>query len=184
MLNAKLHAQKGLLVPNSTQELVPPRASGYTLIEILMAMAILTLIFTIGFVSYRAFSRRQALVGVNRTLQGDIRLTQELALAGKKPAACGVNALDGYYFLVSPPGGYQIIAVCGGTLTTEKTVTLPTGFTLSALSPNLTPANSILFKTIGAGTNIPAGQNTTITLTQSVTLSTVVITVTAGGEVR
>jgi len=157
---------------------------GYSLVEVLVAISIIALIIFSGFVGYREFSRRQSLAGVNRTLQGDIRLTQELALAGKKPAACGVNALDGYYFFVSPPGGYQVIAVCGATLTTEKTVTLPTGFTLAALSPNLTPPNSLLFKTLGAGTNIPAGQNTTVTLTQAVTLSTIVTTITAGGEVR
>ena len=155
---------------------------GYTLIEILVAITIMTLLFLTGFASYREFSRRQELVSAVRQAQGDIRQAQENAIASKKPAGCSV--LDGYHFTVVPPDSYQISWVCGGSPGVEKTVPLPTGITISGLSPDLTPSNSILFKTLGQGTNIPGGGETSFTLTQANYGKTATITITAGGEIK
>lgn len=161
------------------------RSRGYTLIEILVGLSIVGLIFGIGFIGSREFSRRQVLLGVARQMRGDLRFAQELALAGKKPAVCAAgDALDGFYFVVIPSGSYEVRAVCGATVSLEKAVTLPTGITLSGLVPDLTPSNTLLFKILGQGTNIAAGGITTITLTQAITGNTHVITVTAGGEIR
>ena len=156
---------------------------GYTLVEILVVISIVGLLFGVGFVSYREFSRRQALAGAARQFGGDLRLAQELALAGKKPAVCGANALDGYQFVVTPPNSYRVRAVCNLTTAIEKTVVVSSGVSISGLVPDLTPSNTILFKTLSGGTNIPAG-TTVITLTQDVTADTRRITVTAGGEIR
>jgi prepilin-type N-terminal cleavage/methylation domain-containing protein len=156
---------------------------GYTLIELLLVMTIIALLFLTGIASYREFSRRQELVSAVRKVQGDIRQAQELAIASKKPAGCSV--LDGYYFVVVPSGSYEIRWVCGASTGVEKTIPMPAGITISGLSPNLTPSNSILFKTLGQGTNIPsAAGSTSITLTQTVYGKTAVITVTAAGEIR
>ncbi len=158
---------------------------GYTLIEILIAITIMTLLFLTGLASYREFSRRQELVSAVRQVQADIRQAQENAIASKKPAGCSdLNALNGYHFVVIPPNSYEIRWICGGSPGVEKTVTLPTGITISVLSPNLNPPNSILFKTLGQGTNIPADGTTSFTLTQANYGKTATITVTAGGEIR
>ena len=155
---------------------------GYTLIEILVALTIMVLLFLTGFASYRAFSRRQELISAVRQVQGDIRQAQENAIASKKPAGCGT--LDGYRFVVIPTGSYEIRWVCGAITGVDKSVTLPAGITISGLSPNLTPSNSILFKTLGQGTNIPAGGTTSFTLTQANYAKSATIIVTAGGEIR
>jgi len=155
---------------------------GYTLIEILVAITIMVLLFLTGFASYREFSRRQELVSAVRQVHGDIRQAQENAIASKKPAGCAV--LDGFYFVVIPAGSYEIRWVCGASTGIEKSVTLPAGITISGLSPNLTPSNSILFKTLGQGTNIAAAGSTSFILTQANYAKTATITVTAGGEIR
>ena len=93
--------------------------------------------------------------------------------------------LNGYYFFVDPPDQYYIEAVCdAGSTSDEKVVDLPQGFTISGLVPDVIPKNSILFKALGAGTNIPDSTSTTITITQTDTGNTAVVTVTSGGEVR
>jgi len=170
-------------VPQKTNHLKSAFRLGYTLIEILVGLTIFSLVFLLGFAGYRQFARRQDIAGVARAIKGDIRLAQELALSGKKPAAC-TWALDGYQFIVIPPNRYEIRAICALHTELEKTVTLSSGTTLSGLAPNFTPANTILFKTLGAGTNITAGSTTSITLSQSDTGNMQVITITAGGEVR
>jgi prepilin-type N-terminal cleavage/methylation domain-containing protein len=164
---------------------------GYTLIEILIAITIIALLFLTGFASYREYSRRQELVSAVRSIRGDLRQAQEMAIASKKPSACAAaDALDGYRFVVIPPGSYQILWLCGGSTTgVEKSVALPSGITISGLSPNLTPSNTILFKTLGQGTNIPTGDppgsgSTIITVIQSDLGQSADITITTGGEIK
>ena len=75
----------------------PRSNSAYTLIEILVGLTIVGLLFGFGFVSFRDFSRRQTLAGSAKKVQGDLRLTQESALSGKKPSDFDCN----------PPTFYQ-----------------------------------------------------------------------------
>lgn len=153
---------------------------GYTLIEILVALTIVGLIFGIGYVNFRDFSRRQALTGTARSVMGDLRLAQEQALAGKKPtlAACNSpNLLNGYDFRVTGSSSYQLEANCSGGSVVTKSVTLPPGITSSTPSPN-----PITFKILGQGTNLTA--EATITLTQTGSSNTRIVTVSPGGEIK
>lgn len=153
---------------------------GYTLIEILVALTIIALIFSIGYVNFRDFSRRQALAGTARSLMGDLRLAQEQATAGKKPAvvACNLpNELNGFNFRVTGTSSYQLEANCSGGNSLTKAVTLPTGVSVSTPSPN-----PITFKILGQGTNLSA--DATLTLTQAGTTNTRLVTVTSGGEIK
>lgn len=153
---------------------------GYTFIEILVALTIVGLIFGIGYVNFRDFSRRQALSGTARSVMGDLRLAQEQALAGKKPSAAFCNSpnqLNGYNFRVNSSTSYQLEANCSGGNVVTKSVTLPTGISLSTPSPN-----PITFKILGQGTNLSA--DATITLTQPGTSNTKQIVVTSGGEIK
>lgn len=157
--------------------------NGYTLIEILIALTVITILFTVGFVSYRDFSRRQALQGAVKVVQGDLRKTQQNAMSGIKPAGASCNnpnSLIGYNFTVLAGGsGYTIEASCSGGSIVMDTVSIPTGITINPLpSPN-----PILFKVLGQGTNIP-GTGTTITLSQTGTGSTLDITIGAGGDIK
>lgn len=154
------------------------KISGYTLIEILVGITIIGLIFGFGYVSFREFSRRQALAGIAKEIKGDLRLAQALALSGSKPDACSVY-LKGYNFRVVDSSSYKIEASCGESVYENKTVNLPTDILVSIPSPN-----PVLFKVLGQGTNIIEGESASITLTQAGTGSQAVITITDGGEIN
>jgi Tfp pilus assembly protein FimT len=145
-----------------------------------VALTIISLIFGIGYVSFRDFSRRQALAGVARTIAGDLRLAQEQALSGKKPSAifCNdPNRLNGYNFRVSGAQGYVLEANCSGGNVETKSVSLPGDISISTPTPN-----PITFKILGQGTNVDT--IATITLTQAGTANTRTITVSSGGEIK
>ncbi len=158
---------------------------GYTLIEILVGLTIIGLLFGVGSVNFRDFSRREALKGAVKQIQGDLRLTQSLASSGEKPISSSCNSpdlLDSYGFRVSSASSnYSIEAYCTGSLTAVniKTVTIPSGITVSNPNPN-----PIKFKVLGQGTNISAGSSAVITVTQAGTNSQATVTVTSGGEIR
>jgi prepilin-type N-terminal cleavage/methylation domain-containing protein len=160
------------------------RLKGYTLIEILVGLTIIAILFFVGYVNFRDFSRRQAISGAGKLLQGDLRIAQQLALSGQKPtdANCaGTNNLNGYFFEISlSRTEYKIYASCSAGASAEitKTVTLPSGVTASYPSPN-----PILFKVLGQGTNL-TNESATITLTQDATANTFVVTIGVGGDIR
>lgn len=154
---------------------------GYTLIEVLVGLVIVTLIFSFGYVGFREFARRQTIISAVRSVKGELRLAQEQALAGKKPDHVNCNSpnrLQGYYFRVTSTTTYKIEALCtGGTVDIkEETITSP--LTISAPSPN-----PILFKVLGQGTNIPSG-DATITITLPATSQATDITVGSTGEIQ
>ena len=154
----------------------------YTLIEILVGITIIGLIFGFGFVSFREFSRRQALTGASKQIVGDLRLAQGEAAAGKKPddiKCTGVNLLNGYYFRVSGASSYEIQVNCSGGDVDVKTVNLPGDILIAAPSPN-----PVLFKALGQGTNIDQGESATLTLTQAGTGSVTTITISSVGEIK
>ena len=77
--------------------------SGFTLIELMVVMLIMSLLFGLGFANFRDFQRRQILEGAVRAVKGDLRYAQELALAGRKPdnqdgKSCAIadSVLHGY----------------------------------------------------------------------------------------
>lgn len=154
--------------------------SGYTLIEILVALTIVGILFGFGYVNFRDFSRRQALAGVVKQIQGDLRLAQQMALSGQKPSDLSCGTLDGIRFGITPPSVYRLRAQCNGAAGfIYKEVTLPGGITITPDGAT----NPIIFKVLGRGTNIvsPAA---VITLTQTGTNATAIITVASGGEIQ
>ena len=153
--------------------------SGYTLIEILVAISIIGVLFSFGFVSYRDFSRRQALSGLVKQIQGDLRLAQGDAAAGYKPSGC-LGTLDSYSFYISSNSVYKVQANCGATTTDVKSVTLPSGATMSTNSiPSL-----LKFKVLGQGTNLSGGVDWIMNLQQAGTGVSASIMVTSGGEIK
>ena len=161
---------------------LPRYTSAYTLIEVLVALTIIGFLFGFGYVSFRDFSRRQSLAGAAKNLQGDLRLTQEQALAGQKPddPFCNSpNLLDSYGFDVVSANEYKIEIFCTGGSFQTKDVLMPSDISLSTPS-----VNPIKFKAIGQGTNLPANSSVDITLTQKGTGSQVTVTVGAGGQIQ
>ena len=131
--------------------------TGYTLIEVLVGLAIIGLLFTIGYAGYRDFAKRQVLNNAYEELKINLTLARQLALSGEKPSACGGNFLGNELRISSDGTSYSIHLKCQSTATTKKTINLPSGITISGTSP-------IRFNLLGQGTNLTA--NTDITVTQ------------------
>jgi prepilin-type N-terminal cleavage/methylation domain-containing protein len=156
-----------------------PSTFAYTLIEVLVSLTIVGILFGFGYASYRNFSRRQALAGVVKQIQGDIRLTQQMALSGQKPTDLSCGTLDGMRFEITPPVTYGLRAQCDGAAGYSfKEVILPGDITITAGS-----TNPIIFKVLGQGTNLPA-EGVTITLNQTGTSTPAYVYVTQVGEIK
>lgn len=155
---------------------------GYTFIELLVGITVASLIFSLGFVSFRDFSRRQALAAAARNIEGQLRFSQEMALAGEKPdnAFCtGTESIQGYGFRVVSSSSFSVEAVCTGGSVTIKSIDL-----LSNISLSTPTTNPIIFKVLARGTNIPSPGSETLTLTQTESGNTIDVVVNSSGEIE
>lgn len=149
---------------------------GYTLIELLVGITVISIVFSIGFAGYRQFSRRQALTGVSKNLSADLRLAQQLALTGQKPSGVTCTVLNGYAFVVVSSSTYDLRADCTNNANLPfKTVNLPAGAALTASNTRT------LFKVLGQGTNLTS--NNVLRITSSGSSTAAQITVGTGGNI-
>jgi len=78
-----------------------PRISfGFTLIELLVSLVVISILFGVGYANFRRYAQRQELWRAARQIEGDLRLAQSYALAGKDAKKeDGSNLCDsGTYF--------------------------------------------------------------------------------------
>jgi len=134
----------------------------------------MSIIFSVGFASYRDFSRRQALTGVTKSIISDLRLLQQKALSGEKPDLCTV--LSGYQIDITSTTTYNLQAVCSTNITI-KTIDLAVDEV--TISSSFDP---IKFKVLGQGTNLTT--DAVITITNSKIGNSSVINVGIGGDIR
>lgn len=149
----------------------------FTLVELLVGISIIAVVFSIGVVSYREFSRRQELQGVLRSVTSDLRYAQQLALSGQKPdASLGTcSRLDGYSFVRNSSNSYQIVANCLEGNRIIKTVDLG----------NLTITSTyatLRFKILGLGTDLV--DTNTITISSQTTGNVISISIGTGGDIK
>lgn len=152
---------------------------GFTLIEMLVVVAIIAFLVSLGISAYNQFNRRQIVTQAALDLKNNLRMAQNKAFSGEK--TCTPGALDGYevYFSAS---SYYYRAKCGGDYSPGMTFSLPSTVSITGL-PDLPSPNPILFKVLGQGTNVNG--STTITLTGfNDSTNTQTITVTASGEIK
>lgn len=155
------------------------KKNGYTLIELLAVLAITGFVFTLGYGGFRLYSQRQQTTALARSINADLRLAKEQALAGKKPAGC-VTTLEGYKFLVdSANNKYTVSASCMAGDIQVKSESIPQGYTLESPS-----TNPIIFKPIGLGTNIPEGTNVTIKVTNTSINYSQSVVIGSGGDIE
>lgn len=172
----QLQSHKSLTCGGYTQ--ISKACQGYTLIEILVVVAILALLFTVGYSNFQAYSQRQALVSLGRQITIDLRSAQESAVAGDITSSCS-GLLNGYQLKVNSGTTYEIDALCTGGTVQTKAVTISPGITISTPNPN-----PIIFKSLAQGTNIVGGANATIVMTQTATGNTRTITIGANGSIQ
>lgn len=147
---------------------------GFTIVELLVVIVIISMVMAAGSIGYRQFAQRQKIVNLKRQVVGDIRAAQSDAASGRKPAGCS-DTLEGYAFTVTSPTSYKVYADCTVNDVDIKNVTLPTG---SSISANVYP---VIFRALANGTNLSAGASATITLSAGLTDT---IRIFSGGEIR
>lgn len=148
---------------------------GYTLVELLVGITIISIVFSIGYASFREFSRRQALSGVSKKIKADLRLAQQLSLTGQKPDAC--TQLDGYTvsFLAT---SYTLTANCIVSGVNRDIITKTVDLDTDVTQNNLT----VKYKILGQGTSLD--NDITLTLTHTPTGNTSAIIIGKGGDVN
>lgn len=126
---------------------------GFTLIEFIVVMSIISLIFGIGIVRYQDFNRTQTIKSAGLTFKNELREIQGRAVAGVKPATCTAS-LDGYRasFGNIPDNSIQqdyiaSMAICGISYINTGQYDLPKGIGFSDSIPGY-----IDFLVLGKGT--------------------------------
>jgi prepilin-type N-terminal cleavage/methylation domain-containing protein len=144
--------------------------SGFTMIELLVAITILLLLLGSGIASYVRLNDKQTLVTNGRKLQLYFRTAQKRARVGDKPTGC-VN-LTGYSVVAAAVDAavVQLNAICTNATYLDDSFTLPAG-----VAPQT--AINVQFKVLQGGASPPS----TITLTGSG--KSFSFTIGAGGDI-
>lgn len=108
---------------------------GYSLIEVLVAVTIISVLTGSSLVGYNRFQGRQGLKSAGEQLVSDLRLTQQKALSGEKVRGWCQGAgesLTGWRLVFTSSTAYDIRGVCSSAATTiDKSNTLPNSVTKS-----------------------------------------------------
>ena len=120
-------------------------SAGFTLLELLITISIITLLFTIGIASYQNFNRTQIVNQTVKELKENLRLVQSKALSGEKTSACGANTLIGWQINFTDSNTYKIQVLCSATPSDVKTIDL-TGDLVKTAGPN-----TVLFRVLARG---------------------------------
>lgn len=166
---------------------------GYTIIEILIVLVIMSMFLSFGYARYKDFASRQLVDVATRQISGDLRLAQSEALSGSKPATC-TGVLLGYSVtftgLASPPQ-YVVDALCANPVVGNppivvnvKSVDVDSDIVLSITSTLPTPPYVVVFRPFTLGTNIPSGGSIVINVQNTAGTSSKTITIGTTGEIR
>ena len=121
---------------------------GFSLLELLIVIAIIAVLGTVGSGYYREFIKNVEIQSVSKTLASDLRHARSKAMIGEDGFKWGahivnVNGGDQYYELFSTPTNYA-----GGTVT--ATTTLSRGLIFS--DPSASSSKDIIFTKISGTT--------------------------------
>jgi prepilin-type N-terminal cleavage/methylation domain-containing protein len=156
--------------------------NGYTLIEILISLTILSILFLGGYTAYREYIRRQIVQNTSQEIKSNLALVRQKALSGDSAEACtqvgSNNNLLGYQitFLAT---SYSVKPVCTSIAASQSytvTYTLPQSVSLTTSGIS----GSLQYNTV-SGTNLSA--NATITL-RHLSGGTKVLTISPNGVVQ
>lgn len=67
---------------------------GFTIVEMVMVVVIMSIMFTVGAASYSEYQQRQYVESAVSMVEDDLKLARQLSLSGRKPAGC--DQFDGY----------------------------------------------------------------------------------------
>ena len=118
----------------------PTLNRGFTLVEMIVVLAIMAVATSSGFVAYFKYRDKQEVARSADTLAESLRLAHRMALGGVKPQICGANSLEGYLVSIVDTD-VMVSAKCGSVITPIKTstyspeiVAVPSSFLFQVLS--------------------------------------------------
>ena len=131
--------------------------NGFTLVEIMVTIAISAMAMTIGVVKYVDFNKTQTIKSAGLILKNNLRDIQTKAATGVKPVTAICNdpaTLEGYLVTFNSRTQYQSEAQCSvdkpsGTIVTYDLTELTPGTYFPATLPG-----TFLFKVLGNGTDV------------------------------
>ncbi len=158
---------------------------GFTLIELLIVIITMFLIFSVGMANYREFQRRKALEGAVTRVKSHLRLAQEMAMSGAKPADCISSNLTllNITFRIDSTTTYSIHGLCtDGVNPPALYQHLGASYNLLPEYPEIgiTGPAMVVFNVLGKGVVSDA----TLRLTQTSTGTIKDIVITRGGEIN
>ncbi len=163
----------------------PPFYFGFTLIEVLVSVLVISILFGLGYANFRRYSQRQAVWAAARKIEGDLRKAQSYAMSGK--GSCASGYLLGYQFRWLSGTTYQIRGVCrsGGSNSyiNSLSVSIPSSFTIGNFN---SPSDSygldgVVFYTPKGNTSLLATKQVTVSLLSG--LFPVSVFITPGGQI-
>lgn len=113
-----------------------PLNNGFTIIELLISVAIGGLLIGAVFASYRGIGDKQAVKQAGISFQTNLKSVQQKALTGTKPTGCS-GTLTGYQVSYISLTSFSVTSVCTTTNLEPVTFTLPQGVSFqAAFNPN------------------------------------------------
>lgn len=134
------------------------RRGGFSLIELLVAFSLISVLSTIGYISFASYSKRQVVVQTAANVKQAVDLARFNAASFVKPPECvATDELSSYKlnfcFNVVPscaPAFYEMTAICGSP---EREVILeskvfPEGVAASNVIPGVNNCSTIIFNLV------------------------------------
>lgn len=136
---------------------------GFTIIELVLSMVILTTILGLTVPFFRDFRTNQELEQAVQTVKTSLRFAQSQAFGGVKPTACTTTLLGWYIKMQNNATSYQVYYRCGDGLKGETRISnpykdptaLPQGMTITVF-----PDFDVLFQPVNKGTVFIANAET------------------------
>lgn len=123
---------------------------GFTLVELLVVIAVLGLLLTGTYVSFRSYNQSQSMQTSVADVQQALNTAKSRSLSQVKPSACGTDVLEGYQVSITQPSTFRLEVVCGGTVYMLETKKLATSITFASNT-----ATSVRFSIATAAVQTP-----------------------------
>jgi prepilin-type N-terminal cleavage/methylation domain-containing protein len=122
--------------------------AGFTFIELMVVVLIISTLSVLGYVNYTAYNNDQRLKQTAQTLLNNLRLAQTDATAAKIPAIC--TNFGGYkvQFANGSPASYSVAAVCDSSI--AKSYAIPADINFNPLPAS----NPLIFGPLTSGVNV------------------------------
>ncbi len=88
---------------------------GFTLIELIIVIAVSAVLSVIGIAAFVTYSRAQVLTAATQDVATMLQVAKSRAQSQVKPdaGACATSTLDGYKVVITATNIYKLVAVCG-----------------------------------------------------------------------